>query len=134
MIGPKSGLGVMQPVNGQDGERDLSYYTNGGIGDLGFDWGEFFGGISKEGLKIAGNLTDPRFNPGTYSRVDAAGNQIIYSQPAGSTGSVFQTLDSSSNNQSRLGVNATGNGGLDTTTLLLIGAGVLLLVMFMNRR
>jgi hypothetical protein len=134
MITPRSSLGVMQPVNGPEGPRDLNYYTNGGIGSIGdFDWGDFFGGVAKGGLQIAGNLTDPRFNPGTYSRTDQYGNQIVYAQPTGTTQNVFGSTDLTSNNQARLGVSGSG-GSLDMTTIILLGVGLLAIVLIMNKR
>jgi len=131
MIGPISGLGAMVPVRAPEGAADpgLSYYTNQGVGDLGFDWGGLFGDWSKAGIDIVKNITDPRYNAGTYSRTDAQGNTIVYAQPQGSTVPIFSTTDVSSSIGANARLGTQTSGGIDPTILLILGLGFAAVMM-----
>lgn len=131
MIGPRSGLGAMMPIVPMGSGAGLSYYANGGVGAI--DWGNLFGQWSTAGIDIVKNVTDPRYNAGTYSRTDASGNTIVYAQPAGSNVPIFTSSDVSSSIGANARLGAQTSGGFDPTMLLLLGVGLFLVVTLSRR-
>ena len=117
----------MMPIVPMGSGAGLSYYANGGVGAI--DWGNLFGQWSTAGIDIVKNVTDPRYNAGTYTRTDAQGNTIVYSQPAGSTVPIFSTTDVSSSIGANARLGTQTSGGIDPTILLVLGLGFAAIMM-----
>lgn len=140
MIGAKSGLGVILPIAGApERAAGLSYYTNQGIGSLeasGFDWGNWVNTLTQGGLNIAqAQFGQPNYAPGTYMQTTGPNGQqqIVYRQPTGSTDPVFSSANVTSSNAASAALR-TPTGQLDMTTIVVIGVGLVVLMMMMQRR